>query len=107
MWSGGQTLVVQDEAVQVTRDPAKGEVRRRLDVIPPVSLSFESAVELFSPGAVRTVEVDVVASRAEAAGSLRLEVPAGWSVSPGEAGIRAGRPGRAGGLRDIYRHRSP
>ena len=43
---GGQTLVIPDEPVQVTTDSGKGEIRRRLDVIPPVSLSFVSDVAL-------------------------------------------------------------
>ena len=38
---GGQTLVVPDEPVQVITDAAKKEIRRRLDVIPPVSLGFD------------------------------------------------------------------
>ena len=32
----GQTLVISDEPVQVIGDPTKGEIRRRLEVIPPV-----------------------------------------------------------------------
>jgi LmbE family N-acetylglucosaminyl deacetylase len=79
---GGQTLVVPDEAVQVTHDPLRGDIRRRLDVIPPVSLSFTSSVELFAPGAQRSVAVEVVSSRDHAAGSLGLKAPAGWAVSP-------------------------
>ncbi len=82
---GGQTLVVEDEAVQVAADPAKGAARRRLDVIPPVSLSFSTPVELFAPGASRAVEVEVIASRAGVAGTLRLDAPAGWHASPEKA----------------------
>ncbi len=79
---GGQTLVVEDEAVQVTADPSAGEVRRRLDVIPAVSLGFPSPVELFAPGARREIVVEVTASRANAYGTLRLETPLGWQVIP-------------------------
>jgi LmbE family N-acetylglucosaminyl deacetylase len=78
----GQTLVVRDEAVFIAPDAAKGGVPRRPDVIPPVSLSFASAVALFSPGAVRNVEVEVVSARANTSGTLTLEAPAGWTVSP-------------------------
>ena len=41
---GGQTLIIPDEPVQVAADPASSQFRRRLDVIPPVSLGvgFES-----------------------------------------------------------------
>jgi LmbE family N-acetylglucosaminyl deacetylase len=79
---GGQTLVVPDEAVFIATDPAKGDVRRRPDVIPPVSLGFASPVALFAPGSTRNVEVEMVSSRANQAGTLSLEVPAGWRVSP-------------------------
>jgi LmbE family N-acetylglucosaminyl deacetylase len=79
---GGQTLVVRDEAIFIASDPAKGDVRRRPDVIPPVSLSFASAVALFAPGSVRNVEVEVVSARSNAAGTLALDAPAGWVVSP-------------------------
>ena len=79
---GGQTLVVPDGPVQVTTNSAKGQIRRRLDVIPPVSLGFGSEVALFSPGASHPVEVEVTAYRANAAGTLQLEAPAGWKVAP-------------------------
>ncbi len=79
---GGQTLVVPDEAVQVTTDPVKGEVRHRLDVIAPVSLGFASGAQLFSPGASHDAVVEVTASRARAGGTLRLEAPAGWRIVP-------------------------
>jgi LmbE family N-acetylglucosaminyl deacetylase len=79
---GGQTLVVRDEAVFMASDPVKGDVRRRPDVIPPVSLSFASDVALFAPGSTRNVDVDVTSSRSHASGSVRLEAPAGWRISP-------------------------
>jgi hypothetical protein len=79
---GGQALVVPDEPVQVTTNSAKGQIRRRLDVIPPVSLGFGSEVALFSPGAPHPVEVEVTAYRASAAGTLQLEAPTGWKIAP-------------------------
>jgi len=85
---GGQTLVVRDEAVQVAADPAKGPVRRRLDVIPPVSLGFASGVELFAPGESRRVVVEAVSSRAGAEGAVRLNAPAGWQVAPLSRALR-------------------
>ena len=51
-------------------------------MIPPVSLGFDSEVELFAPGQSRPVEVEVTAYRAGVAGTVQLEVPAGWKVAP-------------------------
>ena len=52
----GQTLVIADEPLQL-------ENRRRLDVIPPVTLKLDSDVDLFTPGAAREVNVEVTALR--------------------------------------------
>jgi hypothetical protein len=79
---GGQTLVLADQPVQVTSDPAKGETRRRLDAIPPVSLSFLSEVALFAPGSSHPVTVQAIAYRAGVSGSMALDAPKGWTITP-------------------------
>lgn len=79
---GGQKIALDDEPVQIITDPLKGESRRRLEVVPPVSLHLTSEVRLFAPGATRPVTVEVIASRANTSGSLKLDVPAGWKTEP-------------------------
>jgi len=81
---GDQTLVIPDEPVQITTKPENSEIRRRIEVIPPVSLDFATDVALFAPGTSHPVEVEIVASRADSNGTLRLDAPQGWSVSPAE-----------------------
>jgi LmbE family N-acetylglucosaminyl deacetylase len=76
---GGQTLVISGEPVQVA-DPANAASRRRLDVIPPVSLRFVSGVELFAPGAERPVTLELTAARANVVGTVQLEGPTGWRI---------------------------
>ncbi len=83
----GQTLVVPDEPKAVV-NYAKGERRRRLDVIPPVALRFKSEVSLFKPGATKAVTVDLVTARAGVNGSVQLAVPAGWKVTPARESFR-------------------
>jgi len=78
---GGQTLVISGEPVQAAADPANATMRRRLDVIPPVSLRFVSDVQLFEPGAARPVTVELTAARAGVAGTVQLEGPAGWTIT--------------------------
>jgi hypothetical protein len=80
----GQTLVIPDQAVQVTTNSAHNEIRRRMEVIPPVSLNFVSDIALLAPGTSHPVEVEMVASRADLTGLVRLEAPEGWNVSPTE-----------------------
>jgi LmbE family N-acetylglucosaminyl deacetylase len=80
----GQTLVIPDEAVPVTTNSANSQIRGRLEVIPPVSLAFVSDIALLAPGTSHPVAVEIVASRADSTGILRLEAPHGWSVSPAQ-----------------------
>jgi LmbE family N-acetylglucosaminyl deacetylase len=79
---GGQTLVLPDEPAQVLTTSANTEIRRKLDVIPPVSLKFASDVALFSPGTSHPIEVEILSARAGSRGTLQLEAPDGWTVSP-------------------------
>ena len=74
-----QKLVVISEPLAPTKP---GKPGRRLAVISPVSLRFASGVALFAPKAAKTIEVEVTAARAGERGTLHLDVPAGWTVSP-------------------------
>jgi LmbE family N-acetylglucosaminyl deacetylase len=79
---GGQTIVIPDEPVQVITDPVRGEIRRRLDVIPPVSLSWIQELELIAPGATKQVVLELTAARAGLQGTVQLDPPPGWEVCP-------------------------
>ncbi len=79
---GGQTLVVEDHARYVSADASKGRVLLDPNVIPPVSLSFGSAVALLAPGSSRKVTVEVLSARDGVSGTLRLKAPPEWDVSP-------------------------
>ncbi|HEX3357933.1 MAG TPA: PIG-L family deacetylase [Tepidisphaeraceae bacterium] len=74
---GGQKLVIGDEPMA-----ASGERRRKLDVIPPVTVEFASEVRLFTPGSEKQIDVEVTAYRDGANGKLALDAPGEWKVSP-------------------------
>ena len=84
---GGQTLVVPDEPVQIVVDPARGETRRRLEVIAPVSVAWQDPLALFAPGASRKAKVVVTAARAATTGTVHLRLPSGWSAQPESVAI--------------------
>jgi LmbE family N-acetylglucosaminyl deacetylase len=65
---GGQKIIVPDAV--------------NLRVVPPVSLRFASNVELFAPGATRSIAVELATIRKEMAGTVQLDVPTGWNVEP-------------------------
>lgn len=79
---GGQTVVFDDEAVEVIDDPVRGEIRRPLRIVAPVTLGFTQELELFAPGSTREVGVTLTAERGPRAGTLALEAPAGFAVTP-------------------------
>lgn len=89
---GGQKLVVSDEPVQLTEVAGK-KIRRRLDVISPVWLRFISDVALLLPGGSRDVEVEVTAARANSSGTIQLESPADWEITPAKQSFHLAKDG--------------
>jgi LmbE family N-acetylglucosaminyl deacetylase len=89
----GQTLVVPDEVLQITTPLEKSDVRRRMEVIPPVSLHFVSDIALLAPGSSHPVEVELVAPRPNLTGALHLQAPPGWEVSPSRQSFHLGAIG--------------
>jgi len=79
---GGETIVVADQPMNVAKNATGEEERRKLDVIPPVSLHFISDVSLFAPGSSHTVEIEITSARANSKGTLQLNVPSEWKVAP-------------------------
>ena len=63
-------------------DPARGELHRPLNIVPPVSVSIKDGVVLSVGG--RPVEVTVVAGNtvANRVGVIALDVPPGWTAVP-------------------------
>ncbi len=86
----GQNLVVTDEPLAGAE---AGKPGRRLAIISPVSLRFGSGVALFTPGAKKTVEVEISAARSGAAGALRIESPTGWAISPASQPFKLSKAG--------------
>ena len=84
----GQTLVIADEPVQLVQAPTGAPSRLSVKVIPPVSLALNSEIFVVPPGTTKPVTVEVTAARANSRGTLRLELPAGWSAAPGPQDFR-------------------
>jgi LmbE family N-acetylglucosaminyl deacetylase len=63
-------------------DRVQGELTRALAVVPPVAVNMSESVRMFPSREERGIRVVVEANRADAAGEVKLDVPAGWSVKP-------------------------
>ena len=83
-----QTLVFTDEPFQLVAVGSEAQARRRVVVIPPVSLALNSEIFLVPPGTTKSVSVELTAARANTRGVLRLDLPASWSFAPGPQEFR-------------------
>ncbi|PZR19598.1 MAG: LmbE family protein [Flavobacterium psychrophilum] len=63
-------------------DPVKGEVYEPLDIVPAVTTRILNKVQLFKDNKKQTASIKVKAGKDNCKGSLRLELPEGWKVSP-------------------------
>ncbi|HWD92530.1 MAG TPA: PIG-L family deacetylase [Verrucomicrobiae bacterium] len=89
----GETLVLADQPMNVATDATGKETRRKLDVIPPVSLHFTSGVTLLAPGSSHPVAIEITAARPDSNGTLQLETPAGWKVTPAKQSFTLAKAG--------------
>jgi LmbE family N-acetylglucosaminyl deacetylase len=100
--SGGIEAVF-DEAVQYRYEGAwvGTEKQKRVTVLPALSVNLSPRVMVYPIGAEsRTISVDVVyKGSGEAQGTLQLDMPAGWTVTPSEASLSFDRKGEAAVLR--------
>ncbi len=87
----GAELPMEGEATFREVDPRQGELRRPVMVVPAVSVRTERAVRILPLGGDHTFRVRVdLASEAPrgTSGTLRLELPAGWTAQPASIPVR-------------------
>lgn len=82
-------LKVEAEVLRLRRvvehryvDPARGELTRPLDVVPPVAVNLPETVFLFPDSKPRKVQVRLMANAPQIAGELRVRPGPGWKTSP-------------------------
>jgi LmbE family N-acetylglucosaminyl deacetylase len=78
----GHALTVRRPITFKWTDPVAGERYRPLEVTPLVSVRPSAAVLMFPRGEARTLMVRLAAEAPVLSGTLRVETPAGWSVTP-------------------------
>jgi LmbE family N-acetylglucosaminyl deacetylase len=82
---GGETLSLMREVAFKWTDPTMGERFRPMEVLPPVVLKTSTELVAFTDNASQAVRVTVTANVARQSGSIQLEAPAGFSVTPQSA----------------------
>lgn len=86
-------LYVTTTPVQLVAGASDAQKRRKLTVIPPVSLGFPYETEVFTLGATKTTIVEVTAARADSSGVVKLSGPAGWKISPASQSFKLAQAG--------------
>ncbi|MBP6593452.1 MAG: PIG-L family deacetylase, partial [Candidatus Obscuribacter sp.] len=66
-----------------------------LKIIAPVSLHFDLDTVVLAPGKTKTVTVEVTSARTDATGTLQLDAPAGWHISPASKQFRIDKIGQS------------
>jgi LmbE family N-acetylglucosaminyl deacetylase len=69
-----ETITIEDEPLDLAG--------HRIVAIPPVALAYPFDVQLFAPGSTKQVDLKITAYRAGATGTLHLDAPSDWKVTP-------------------------
>ena len=79
---GGKPFTFTRPLVFKSTDPVEGETYRPFIIQPDVMANLTEHVFTFADDKPKTAEVIVQAGRAGVSGTLQLDVPKGWAVSP-------------------------
>src|SRR6478672_5223222 len=80
----GVSIPFERNIIYKYNDDVKGEVYQPLDIVPVATSTIAEKVYLFNSDKAKTVTVKVVAGKENCSGTVRLDIPATWSVSPKE-----------------------
>lgn len=69
-------------------DPAEGEIRKPVAIVPPATIQFDKELYLLASEQSCDVKVKLRSSKDQLSGVLKLSVPESWTVVPAEREIR-------------------
>jgi len=77
-----EKITISRNLVFKTNDPVKGEVFEPLGIVPEVSVSLANSTLIFKDEKPKYIEVKVTAYKENLSGTLQLNTPKNWKVSP-------------------------
>ena len=83
----GKPITFTRPIIHAYGDPVKGEVYEPFDIVPKATVALEDDVEIFESEASKPITVNVTAHQDNVNGSLSLQAPTGWKISPKNAQI--------------------
>lgn len=90
-----EDFVIRGRTVSVEYTPIhqKEGSKRRLDVIAPVAVQMDAGVMLVAPGKTSPVVMVITAARANTEGTLQVDLPEGWNITPTKQPFRLTKAG--------------
>jgi LmbE family N-acetylglucosaminyl deacetylase len=84
----GETIIeVERPIVFKYTNPARGEIYQPLVIAPPITATLDEKAYLFSNQNARKIRIALKAFTPNAQGTLEVNVPEGWQVSPSKIAI--------------------
>ncbi len=78
----GILISYEKNIVYKTNDPVKGEVYKPFEIIPEISVGLADKVIIFADGTPKQIPVRLTSGNNVVSGSVSLEIPTGWKVTP-------------------------
>ncbi len=79
-----QTINYTSNLVYKYNDPVRGEVYENFQILPPVSVSFEKEIMVFSNNQSKYVDLKLVNYGIDEQVSIKFETAAGWKIEPNQ-----------------------
>jgi len=76
------TLELEVPLQQKTVDPVDGETARPVHIVPPLTINLQEPVYVFPNDSGKNIVLNLKSAVKEIHGSVRLEVPSGWTLMP-------------------------
>ncbi len=90
---GGKRFSVVRPLVYAWVDPVRGERYRDVEIVPDVTATLDRDVVMVVNGKPQTVTIQLVAGRDAVAGTLQLDLPAGWQATPAQTAFKFDKRG--------------
>ncbi|WP_299896267.1 PIG-L family deacetylase [uncultured Aquimarina sp.] len=78
----GTIISYSKDVVYKTNDPVKGEVYKPFEIIPAISATIANKVMIYANDIAKEVPVTIKAGEHNLTGTISLQHPKGWKVSP-------------------------
>lgn len=83
----GQEISFTREVIHKYVDPAQGEIRQPIAIVPAASMKMDKELYLFADKAPQKVKVVVTAGMENLKGELKINAPKGWKITPSSISV--------------------